>query len=154
MDHALREHYGHRLRVRVCGLCLRKSDILLVNHAGIGNPDFWAPPGGGLEFGTNAEDNLKREFYEETGLEIKVGDFAFACELLKPPLHAVELFFHVKEIGGNLQIGFDPEIQIIKDVRWMPYADLKSIPDASVHRILRIADTKEKLEELRGFYRI
>ena len=154
MDQALIEHYGNQLRVRVCGLCFQENSLLLVNHSGMAKPDFWAPPGGGMEYGSNAEANLTREFAEETGLQVEVGDFAFACELLAPPLHAVELFFYVNITGGTLRIGFDPEVDIIKDVRWLTYADMKTIADGSLHRILRIGDTKAKLEGLRGFYRI
>jgi len=154
MEDALMEHYGHRLRVRVCGLCLQQDSILLVNHKGVTEEDFWAPPGGGMEFGSNAEENLIREVFEETGLNVAVRGFAFACEVLNPPLHAIELFFHVEITGGSLKVGFDPEIQIIKDVRHMGFKELTSLPPASLHGILRIADTKQKLEGLCGFYRI
>jgi len=45
-------------------------------------------------------------------------------EFVQPPLHAVELYFSVKILEGNLIIGYDPEMnvneQLIKDVSWLP----------------------------------
>lgn len=35
-------------------------------------PGFWEIPGGGLDFGENPEEGLKREIKEECGLEIEV----------------------------------------------------------------------------------
>src|SRR5688572_29701526 len=96
--------YGNKVRIRVCGLCWRDDQLLMVKHQ-FGDRDFWAPPGGGLEFGESLEIALKREFLEETGLSIRSQQFAFGCEFLQDPLHAIELYFHVVEISGKLKIG-------------------------------------------------
>ena len=87
------QFYTNKLRVRVCGICLEKNSILVVCHRGLINgKDFWAPPGGGLVFGESVREGLKREIWEETGLEVKTGRFLFFNEFLRPPLHALELF--------------------------------------------------------------
>ena len=40
--------YGHRLRLRVCGLYREADRLLMVRHRGITKTDtFWSPPGGG-----------------------------------------------------------------------------------------------------------
>jgi 8-oxo-dGTP diphosphatase len=96
MDQEITALYGKKVRVRVCGLCWEDNKLLLVNHRSLKPVNFWAPPGGGLEFGEKVENALKREFGEETGLEIAVTRFAFGCEYIQDPLHAIELFFHVK----------------------------------------------------------
>src|SRR5688572_17010203 len=104
MESEIAKIYGNRLRVRVCGICWENDRLLLVNHQ-MPNGDFWAPPGGGLEFGEEAADALKREFKEEANLDIDVGSYLFGCEFIRQPLHAIELFFDVKAVGGLLKTG-------------------------------------------------
>jgi ADP-ribose pyrophosphatase YjhB (NUDIX family) len=134
------QFYTNKLRVRVCGICIQNNAILLVCHRGLVNGnDFWAPPGGGLVFGESVRNGLKREFLEETGLEIKSGRFLFFNEFLKPPLHALELFFEVQPVGGNLIIGSDPDLpadnQLIIDVKYVTLLELQKIPLNQKHAI-------------------
>ncbi|MDZ7898576.1 MAG: NUDIX hydrolase [Arcicella sp.] len=126
-DLTVHRQYGNRVRVRVCGVCIREDKILLLNHIGIReNSDFWCPPGGGLEFGETIEECLKREFLEETNTKISVGKFLTVNEFVNPPLHAIELFYEVKIISGEPKKGFDPEMeeQIITDLRWFSLEDI------------------------------
>src|SRR5882762_5053673 len=105
MENEVQKFYGNRLRVRACGVCVKDDSILLVNHYGISNQDFWSPPGGGIEFGEGAVDCLNREFNEEAGLSVKTGRFLFACEFIQHPLHAIELFFEVFPLTDQLHVG-------------------------------------------------
>ena len=102
MTPEIAEIYGNRVRIRVCGLCWQEGSLLLIKHK-MGPEGFWAPPGGGLEYGESLEDTLRREFLEETGLDVVSEKFLFGCEFIKPPLHAVELFFNVRIVGGKLK---------------------------------------------------
>lgn len=63
-------------RVSAYGVLIKNGKILLIQDV---HADFWEFPGGGLEEGEDLEEGLKREFFEETGLEIseileKVGE--------------------------------------------------------------------------------
>ena len=151
------EEFGNKLRVRVCGICIKGDSMLLVNHHSLnkGN-DFWAPPGGGMDFGQSAEENLKREFLEETGLEVDVEKFLCVHEYLKAPLHAIELLFKVKEAGGNLVKGVDPELkrseQIIRDVEYVSMKRLKSMKANSVHQLLGLIHDLKLIDDLKGYY--
>ena len=127
MTQEIINQYGNKIRVRVGGICVQDDKILLVNHSGMNeNGEFWSPPGGGLEFGESIEDCLKREFLEETNTVISVGKFLKINEFVKPPLHAIELFYEVKILSGEIKIGFDPEMeyQIIKDIQWLSFAEV------------------------------
>ena len=104
MDGEIGKIYGDRLRVRVCGLCWDGDRILLANHSLLSGSNFWIPPGGGLEYGETVEKALKREFSEETGLEVEQLGFAFGCEFVKKPLHAIELFFNVVKSGESSKL--------------------------------------------------
>ncbi len=148
--------YGNRLRLRVCGLYREDNRLLMVCHRGIGPTNtFWCPPGGGAQFGEKAPDALIREFSEETGLDVAIGDLLFVNEFMQPPLHAMELFFEVQVTGGSLQRGTDPEMgpdeQIIQDVRLMSFDEIKRYPPEEVHAMFRYCDSLDDVFKLRGY---
>ncbi len=158
MQETITSLYGNRTRIRVCGLCWKDDRLLMVNHRMVDQPRFWAPPGGGVEFGQRVAETLAREFLEETGLVISVAHFRFITEFIAPPLHALELFFDVRIIGGNLRTGTDPEMppgeQLIQAVTFMDWVELMALPEAHRHGIFRHIDTVKDLQTLTGFYRI
>lgn len=82
-----------------------------------------------------------REFYEETGLEIKPGRFLFMQEFLQEPLHALELFFEVEAVGGTLKTGTDPELaadeQIITEVVFKTLLELRREKEEELHQIFK-----------------
>jgi 8-oxo-dGTP diphosphatase len=149
------ELYGNRVRVRGCGICVEEGAILLVNHRGVRPGNFWAPPGGGVNLGETAAQAIVREFQEETHLEVSVGPFLFACEYLQPPLHAIELFFEVKRIGGTLGIGTDPEFvarRTIQAVQWIPFRELAKWPPAEIHGVFQFCSIPAQIIGLRGYF--
>ena len=148
--------YGNRLRLRVCGLYCDGDRLLMVRHRGIGLTDtFWCPPGGGAQFGETAPDALIREFAEETGLEVEIGDMLFVNEFMQPPLHAMELFFVVHVTGGPRRQGVDPEMgadeQIIEEVRFMSFDEIKRYPPEEVHALFRHCQSLDDVFRLRGY---
>ena len=149
--------FGNKLRIRVCGLCIEDDKILMVNHHSLNESgEFWGPPGGGMEFGSSAEENLKREFFEETGIRIEVEKFLFVHEYLSPPLHAIELIFKVKRRSGNINIGYDPEMkeeaQIIKDVNFVSLEKLKNMDKGNVHQLFLFIEKIRDIDQERGYY--
>ncbi|MBC7569464.1 MAG: NUDIX hydrolase [Spirosoma sp.] len=148
--------YGNRLRLRVCGLYRKDDRLLMVRHRGIGPTNtFWCPPGGGAAFGEAAPDALAREFAEETGLIVLTDELLFVHEFMKPPLHAIELFFKVRVVGGTLQTGFDPEMaadqQIIDEVRLMTFNEIKAFPPHEHHALFSYCHSLDDVFKLRGY---
>lgn len=148
--------YGGKVRVRVCGLLANEEAILLVRHSGINNgSDLWIPPGGGVEFGEHLSEALKREFSEETGLIVEVGDFQAGFEFVQPPLHAIELFFWVHSDSTKIPaLGVDPELTepIIQELRFVTFEELTLMPKESKHTILQnIHDYNDLLNLTSGF---
>jgi len=155
MDSEIATMYGKKVRVRVCGLCWRGDSLLVANHRSLTpGQEFWAPPGGGLEFGESVEETLRREFREETNLEITIGRFLFGCEFIQDPLHAIELFFDVTHTRGELKKGDDPELPILADVQFLSERELMTKPTAHLHGIFKLAGDFNGLKSLNGFYRI
>ncbi len=153
MSPEIAEVYGNKVRIRVCGLCYKGERILMVRHK-FGAKDFWAPPGGGVEFGESINSAIKREFLEETGIQIEVKSFLFGCEFLKAPLHAIELFFEVAWVSGELKKGDDPELRIIQDIQFLSAEQLGNIPKDELHGMFTNYDNTETLRQLRGFFSI
>jgi 8-oxo-dGTP diphosphatase len=151
MESEIAKIYGNRLRVRVCGICWEGDKLLLVNHR-MPNGDFWAPPGGGLEFGEQVGEALKREFREEANLDIDVGSYLFGCEFIKQPLHAIELFFDVRLLAGILKTGDDPEMPLINQARFFTPSELQLLPPKNVHGIFQKVKDPREISTLKGFY--
>ncbi|MGV6944240.1 NUDIX hydrolase [Sphingobacterium kyonggiense] len=58
--------------VRVYGILINEHGEVLISDERTENVSFTKFPGGGLEYGEGLIDALKREFMEETGMEIEV----------------------------------------------------------------------------------
>ena len=154
---AVHRTFGHRLRVRVCGLCFAGEDLLLVRHQGLGDQGYlYAPPGGGMQYGERAEDALIREVEEETGLQVTVEKFLFVYEYRSLPLHAVELFFAVEQIGGTLRVGADPEMnskeQLIESVSFMSPEAIARERNGSMHEMINRSQSPKELLSWRGYF--
>lgn len=139
MNQHIINQYGNQLRIRVCGICKQDGKILVINHSGLNESgEFWSPPGGGLQFGETIEECLKREFLEETNTLISVGKFFTVREFVKPPLHAIELYYEVEIESGQVKKGFDPEMQeqIIKDIQWLNFEEILAKGEGKFAEIL------------------
>lgn len=141
-DRQVSQVYGHRVRLRACGLLFRCNTVLLARHKGVGPLGYlWVPPGGGVDFGETVAATLKREFIEETGLQVQPGPFISFHEYLGGTLHAVELFFEVFEQSGQMAMGQDPELgegaQMITDLQFMDAAAIEQWPREAVHAVVR-----------------
>lgn len=157
MEKEIKEKFGGRLRVRVCGILIEQDQLLLIKHRGLGSQGYlWLPPGGGVDFGSSLTDNLKREFKEETGLEIKVDELLFVYEFHHSPLHAVEIFFKVGRTGGTLSKGIDPELdkenQIIEEVRFVGAADLEVMNKERLHSALVNIEQPSDILNMEGYF--
>lgn len=149
--------FGNRLRVRVCGVLIEDDKLLMAVHHNIGKRGiFWAPPGGGLEYGESVEDALKREFLEETGLEVEIEKYMFTHEFFDLPLHGIELFFLVRKVGGILITGVDPEMdkdkQTIENMVFTSFKELNEKHADEKHHLFRHCNSLKDLIKMEGFF--
>ena len=124
--------YSGKLRVRACGLLVDDNKLLLIElKSPITNKWTWLPPGGAVRFGESIEMALRREFKEETGIEISVENRVFINEVIEPPIHAIEFYHLVEKKSGELRLGNDPELsedeQIIRDVKFFSKEEIKKM---------------------------
>jgi 8-oxo-dGTP diphosphatase len=95
-------------RVAVRAIIIHENRLLLVNAwAGQKSPLMCAP-GGGVNVGSSLPENLVREVFEETGLNVTVGAPALVNEFhsIEYGFHQVEVFFRCT-LTGTAQIATD-----------------------------------------------
>ncbi|TAF56552.1 MAG: NUDIX domain-containing protein [Sphingobacteriia bacterium] len=95
--------------VRVYGFLTDTRGWLLVSDEIIKGKFYTKLPGGGLEFGEGTRDCLQREFKEETGLSVQVGQHLYTTDFFQvsafDPSHQILSIYyrvHALEDLGNL----------------------------------------------------
>ena len=71
------------ISVRVYGLLVDSKKRVLVSDEFIRGSYYTKFPGGGLEFGEGTRDCLKREFKEETNLDVTIGDHIYTTDFFQ-----------------------------------------------------------------------
>lgn len=115
-----------RLAVRAVVL---HEDLLLLVNAYAGRTDLWCAPGGGVAPHSSLPNNLKRELFEETGLQITVGAVCLVNEFHDPErdFHQVDIYFRCTVTDPVIAPGWtDPE-GIVTHHRWASRADLSRL---------------------------
>lgn len=88
---------------RVAGICVQNGKVLLQKPT---NDDGFAFPGGHVEFGETNAETLIREFREEIGADICVGELKWVAEIFFPwgkkPCHQICLYYMVDVLGENI----------------------------------------------------
>lgn len=82
-----------KFNIRVYGILKDDNNKVLVSDEYIRGSYFTKFPGGGLEFGEGTRDCLKREFMEETGLDVIIGNHIYTTD-----------FFQISAFNNNDQI--------------------------------------------------
>lgn len=103
--------FAGKVRVRSSALIIKDNGILLVKQrVPTRKQEIWLPPGGAVMLGETSKKSLKREVFEETNLQVKSSRLRYIHEFIEPPYHAIELYFVVEEVHGEVKTGSDPEL--------------------------------------------
>lgn len=131
------------------GLLVRRGEVLLCRNAKHG---YSYLPGGHIEFGESAEDALRREFVEETSLDVTVGRALAVVELRfvqkSKARHEVSVVFHVEHDSSLPVSSVEPGIEF----HWVALAslDTASIRPALIQRWLIERSVDDPLVWLSG----
>ena len=89
--------WSAQFRIGVYAVILHDGRVLLALRDNI---DWWNLPGGGMESGETVDEAVRREVYEETGLEVAVERLIGVYS--KPQKQEVVLLFRCAITGGTL----------------------------------------------------
>ncbi len=104
------------------GILVENGRILLIKRAKEPDLGKWAVPGGRIEENETAEQCLKREFREETGLEIEpVRLIGIYSDPARDPRKIIGAAYIARKTGGELKPGDDAG-----EAKWF---GLDSIPE-------------------------
>jgi 8-oxo-dGTP diphosphatase len=86
--------------IRVYGILYDEKKRLLVSDEFIRGNYYTKLPGGGLEIGEGTRDCLKREFMEETGLEVSIGEHIYTTDFFQISAfnnidQIISIYYHV-----------------------------------------------------------
>jgi ADP-ribose pyrophosphatase YjhB (NUDIX family) len=92
-----------KFRVSCYGVLKRKDELLVQRHPKL---ESYGLPGGGVEIGESLKNCLIREFKEETGLKIKIGQLLTVTEDLftyeGEDSQSVLITYEVSRVGGTM----------------------------------------------------
>ncbi|MEW6748167.1 MAG: NUDIX hydrolase [Candidatus Micrarchaeota archaeon] len=126
------------MRPFACDMVLiEDGKILLIRRAAEPYKGMWAVPGGRIEDDESAEQCLKREMEEETGLEVEpIRLTGLYSDPRRDPRGVIAAAYLVRRTGGELKAGDDAA-----EANWFP---LYGLPELA-------ADHKKIIEDaLRG----
>lgn len=118
-------------RLAVRAIILHQKRLLMVNAYPNGQSDLLCAPGGGVESGASLPDNLIREVFEETGLQIEVGAPCLVNEFHDPAgtFHQVDVYFHCYLKGSaKIDPGWQDVDRIVTERHWVSRDELESLP--------------------------
>ena len=127
--------------VGVAVIVLENKNILLGKRSRGAYKDQWCIPCGYVEWGEDIRDAAYREFLEETGLEVAVGEVYTAHSNFHDPQSlTVGIWFKGTVTGGKLQAGDD-----LCDVRYFP---LDNLPDDLAFPTDRLVLTRVQMDAI------
>ena len=119
--------------VRVYGILLDADQQLLVSDEFIRGNYITKLPGGGLEIGEGTRDGLAREFMEEAGIEVHIGDHFYTTDFFQ-----ISAFNHRDQIISIYYLVHTADTTIIKTKE----KEFDFLPE-------QVADSNETAEHLR-----
>lgn len=119
-------------RIRSAGVLIEAGAMLLVKVRDF-TGEYWIPPGGGMETqDRSSKACLIREFKEEAGVDVDVGELICVREFFEPRCqrYHAEMFYRISAYRGTPHIenlsGLNDE-EFIQAVEWVPLEKLADI---------------------------
>jgi 8-oxo-dGTP diphosphatase len=121
---------SNRIVVRVRGIILNENNLLVVKHEE--KHDYYALPGGHLEWGETPEECLQREIREELGITARIGKLLYINTFTEKEIHSLELFYEIANPGDfSSEKKNATHEHEVSEIRWVSAADdVRILPGA------------------------
>ena len=122
------EENNKKIVVRCRGVIVHDNKLLVVRHAPDG--EYFALPGGHLEWGESVLDCMKREIMEELGIEPKIGRLLYSNNFINAGFtQSIEFFFEITNSADYLDIdGFDGSHKYeLAEICWVGQGEKREI---------------------------
>lgn len=124
--------------IRVYGIYTDEDNRVLVSDEFVYGREMTKFPGGGLEYGEGLRDCLKRELFEETGLDFEVNDHFYTTDFFISSLfhnqkQLICVYYQVKPKDlvsiktSNVKFDFPAKIDGAQSFRWVEIKRLKPL---------------------------
>jgi 8-oxo-dGTP diphosphatase len=120
-----------RFNIRVYGLVINDRNEVLLSDERRNGWEFTKFPGGGLDWGEGIIDCLQREFREELGIEVEVGELFYLTDYFQQSVfdkkdQIVSVYYRVySEVPENRCLTGTPDSNSdYETFRWVPIAEL------------------------------
>ena len=130
--------------VGVGAVVIDGGDILLIRRGKAPKAGEWSLPGGAQKLGETTNDAVKREVFEETGLEIALHGFLDVIDFVdhsddgEVRFHYTLIDYLATPCGGKLEAGSDAQ-----DARFFSLEEALGLPLWSeTRRIIRLAESR------------
>ena len=117
-------------RYRTGGILINNNKMLFVKSS-VG--DYYYMIGGGVHLGETSEKCIEREFFEETGIDAKVGGLAVLCENFFKGIggtidgydcHTVEFYYYIEVSDSDLS-SCKNKTDVGEELVWLPVGKIK-----------------------------
>jgi 8-oxo-dGTP pyrophosphatase MutT (NUDIX family) len=105
-----------RFTIRVYGILTDENKRVLLSDEFIRGDYFTKFPGGGMELGEGTRDCLKREFKEETGLDVTIGDHIYTTDYFQQSAfnkkdQIVSIYYHAHVNDAKALLNLNTKIR-------------------------------------------
>ena len=113
-------------RIAAGGILFENKKVLLVRYRDAEIGSFLVCPGGGSTELEGIQDTVKREFFEETGINVQPINILMVEDLISKKYRIQKTWFLCKKINGTVVNTKEAELEGIIDVSWYSKLDIKN----------------------------
>ena len=122
----------------VGGVVIHEQKVLLVKLTYGPAKGKWLIPGGLVDCGETLQDAVKREIFEETGVQVQPRGIIGVRSMVRTKDHLTDLYsILICEVVDSPEILVKDELEV-SEVRWMPLDELSTNPDVTSYTKLII----------------
>jgi len=114
--------FNKQPKLTVDGIIKKDNKIVLIRRKFDPFKDFWALPGGFVEFNEKTEEAVIREIFEETGLKTRIINLfgVYSDPMRDPRGHTVSIVYELEILNGKMIFGDDASDVNLFNVNELP----------------------------------